>query len=239
MKKFLTPMLALCFATAVFSCNSSTEKKEEPAKVADTTAIATPPPAPAAFTPFDVVEIMHSVKDYAKWRPLFNADSPARRASGLEDLVVGRGLEKDNDVLVVLKASDVQKAKAFGADPRLKAAMEKGGITSKPDIEYFHIIRFNPDSKEKEWVTITHKVKDFNAWLKVFDSESTATRASFGLVDVALGRGIDDSTLVHIVFDIKDMAKAKARMNDPALKKLMMDGGVMGAPKIVFYKNAD
>ena len=241
MKFFLKLMLTICLATALSSCGSNADKKEEPAKTADTTATTAPAaaPVPAAFTPFDVVEITHTVKDYSKWRPLFNADSTARKASGLEDLVVGRGLEKNNNIMVVLKASDVQKAKAFGADPRLKAAMDKAGVISKPDVELFHVIRFNPDSKEKDWVVITHKVKDFSAWVKVFDAEGTATRATFGLVDVALARGIDDSTQVHIVFDIKDMAKAKARMNDPALKKLMTDAGVVGAPKIEFYSTAE
>lgn len=238
MKKFLAPLLSLCFAAALFSCGSSDEKKDDSAKTADTTATVAPT-TPPAFTPFDVVEINHMVKDYAKWRPLFNADSTARKASGLEDIVVGRGLEKNNDILVVLKASDVQKAKAFGADPRLKAAMDKGGVISKPDIKLFHVIRYNPNSKEKQWVIVTHQVKDFDAWLKVFDAEGTATRASYGLVDVALARGIDDSSMVHIVFDITDMTKAKARLKDPALKKLMTDGGVIGAPKIEFYTDAE
>jgi hypothetical protein len=238
MKKFLTPLLTVCLATALFSCSNSTEKKDEPAKTADTTATTTPP-APAAFVPFDVVEITHTVKDYATWRPFFNADSTARKASGLEDLAVGRGLEKNNNIMIVLKASDIQKAKAFGADPRLKAAMDKAGVISKPDIELFHVIRLNTSSKEKQWVTITHKVKNFDAWVKVFDSEGTATRAANGLIDVALARGIEDSTVVHIVFDIKDLAKAKARINDPALKKLMMDGGVIGVPKIEFYSDAE
>jgi quinol monooxygenase YgiN len=106
-------------------------------------------------------------------------------------------------------------------------------------MNYFHVIRFKPDSNEKQLVLVTHKVKDFAAWLKVFDGEGSSTRASNGLVDVALSRGIADSNLVHLVFDIKDMAKAKARMKDPALKKLMTDGGVIGTPKFEFYNIAD
>jgi hypothetical protein len=117
--------------------------------------------------------------------------------------------------------------------------MDKAGVVSKPDIELFHVIRFNPDSKESQWVVVTHKVKDFDAWVKVFDAEGTATRATFGLVDLALARGVEDSNIVHIVFDIKDLAKAKARISDPALKKLMEDGGVVGVPKIEFYKTAE
>jgi hypothetical protein len=82
---------------------------------------------------------------------------------------------------VVLKASDIQKAKDFGADPRLKTAMEKGGVISKPVMEYFHLIRFNSDSKEKQWVTVTQKVKDFGAWLKIFDAEGTQPGIHLGL----------------------------------------------------------
>lgn len=241
MKKKSWAIIAL--ATIAFAaCNNTGEKT-----IASTTdsSSATPatataePAAPKLTAPFDIVEINHTVKDYDKWRPAFNSDSTARKANGLEDIVVGRSVDNPNSLLVTLKASDLEKAKAFAADPRLKDVMEKNGVISKPDINYFHVIRVNPDSKEKQWVQITHKVKDFDAWVKVFDAEGTATRASFGLVDVVLSRGIPDSNLVHIVFDIKDMAKAKARLNDPALKKLMTDGGVISAPKIEFYSTAE
>ena len=237
-KKTLTPLLLVCFTATLFSCNNA-EQKEEPKKAADSPVAKVTTPAAAAFTPFDVLEITHSVKDYAVWRPLFNSDSTARKASGMQDIVVGRGVEKNNTILIALQVSDVQKAKAFAADPRLKTVMEKGGVISKPDIEFFHVIRFNPDSKEKQWVIVTHKVKDFAAWLKVYDAEGVATRAANGLIDVVLARGIDDSNIVHIVFDIKDMEKAKARINSPELKKIMMDAGVESAPKIAFYNSAD
>jgi hypothetical protein len=238
MKKNFLAIASLAML-AFAACNSASDKTASSAPT-DTVKTATvdTPKAPE-FKPFDVAEISHTVKDYDKWRPAFNADSPARKASGLEFLVIGRNTANPNNLLIVLNASDVQKAKDFAANPRLKDVMEKHGVISKPDINYFHVIRFNPDSKEKQWVVINHKVKDFDAWVKVFDAEGTATRASFGLVDVVLARGIDDPNLVHIVFDIKDMAKAKARISDPALKKLMTDAGVIGAPKIEFYNTAE
>ena len=239
MKLLQKQLLTVCLATALFSCNNNAEKKEEPKATVDSPKTTAAAPAPAAFTPFDVVEINHTVKDYAKWRPAFNADSTARKASGLEDIVVGRGMDNSNNIMIALKASDVQKAKAFAADPRLKDVMEKNGVSSKPDVEYFHVLRFNAESKEKQWVLITHKVKDFDKWLKAFDNEGTATRSSNGLTDVVLARGIDDPNTVHIVFDITDMAKAKARMNSPELKKIMTDAGVEGAPKIEFFTTAE
>lgn len=222
------------------ACGGNKEEKA-PETIVDTTTVAavdTTPKAPE-FKPFDMVEITHKVKDYDKWRPLFNSDSTARKASGLDFIVIGRKMENPNDLMVVLQASDVQKAKAFSEDPRLKEVMKTGGVISKPDVAFFHVLRFNSESKEKQWVVITHKVKDYDAWLKVFDEEGTATRASFGLIDVVLARGVDDPNTVQIVFDITDMEKAKARMNSPELKKIMTDAGVDGKPNIGFYTSAD
>lgn len=236
----LSAIFVFFAGTFLFSCNNAAEtaKTDTTKTTADTTKAVAVTPAPPAFTPFDVMEIIHTVKDYAKWRHAFNTDSTARRASGLDDIIVGKADANPHSIIVVLKASDIAKAKAFAADPRLKDVMQKNGVTSKPDINYWHIIRFSDDTSGTQWVQVTHKVKDFDAWVKVFDGEGTATRASFGLKDIVLSRGVDDPNIVHLVFDITDMAKAKARMADPALKKLMTDAGVEGAPKIEFYSVA-
>ncbi|MEO8414020.1 MAG: hypothetical protein ABI472_10185 [Ginsengibacter sp.] len=242
MRQFFKPILALSISMAFFACNNGTENKEAASAMpADTTSVSntSSTPAPGAFTPFDVAEITHSVKDYNKWRPVFNADSVNRKANGLEDIVVGRNMGDPNKILIALKVTDTAKAMAFAADPKLKEAMDKAGVISKPEFSLYHVIRYNPDSKEKQWVLVTHKVKDFDTWLKGFDAEGTATRATFGLVDVLLARGLHDSNMVHMVFDITDMPKAKARMNDPALKKIMTNAGVISAPKIEFYDSAE
>ncbi len=76
-------------------------------------------------------------------------------------------------------------------------------------------------------------------WLKVFDQEGTESRAGQGLIDVVLARGIADSNVVFLVFNIKDMAKAKASIFSEEKKKLMMSAGVEGTPKIEFYKEAE
>jgi quinol monooxygenase YgiN len=243
MNKIFKSFMAAFFAITICSCNNSADTAKEPAKdttkATDTIAAKPAPPPPPAFTPFDVVEIAHTVKDYAKWRPAFNADSTMRKASGLTDIVVGRSINNPNSLLIVLSVSDIQKAKDFGASPRLKDVMKKNGVISKPTMEFFHTIRLNPDSKEKQWVIVTHKVKDFDAWLKVFDGEGTAGRAAQGLIDVALARGVEDPNIVQLVFDIKDMAKAKASITSEEKKKLMMSAGVVGVPKIQFYTSGE
>ncbi|HEX3384259.1 MAG TPA: hypothetical protein VHS53_03680 [Mucilaginibacter sp.] len=238
-KSMLYAVLAIIIAAAIVSCGGSGTKKSGDSTAAggsDTTKKAAP--AMAVGVPFDVVDVIHTVKDYDKWRPVFDADSTNRKAGGGQDLVVARNADSANNILVVVKVSDMTKARAMMADPKLKAAMDKGGVILKPDINFYHVIRFADGARPKQFVVVNHKVKDFNAWLKVYDGEGPAKRASEGMVDIALARGIDDTTMVHIAFEVTDMAKAKAAMMSDDKKKLMMSAGVIGKPDIRFYNTA-
>jgi hypothetical protein len=223
-------LMVFSMTAAICSCNSNadTATTTEPAKDSPVASA----PAQPEFTPFEVMEITHNVADYEKWRPFFNADGENRKANGLEDLAVGRNVDNPNSVLVALKVNNAEVAKTFTADPKLKEVMDKAGVVSKPSFELFKVIRYNPASKEKQWVIITHRVKDF-------DQEGPAQRASEGMVDVALARAVDDPNNVHIVLDITDMAKAKTALFSEGKKQLMMSAGVEGKPKIEFYTSAE
>lgn len=237
-KTILQLLPALVLAAVLSSCGGSATKSTGDTAKLDSAGSAKISAHAAMAAPFDMVEVTHNVKDYAQWRPVFDADSTARKGAGLETVVVSRGTDSANQVQVVFKVSDVAKAKAFVADPRLKEAMDKGGVTSKPNVEFLHVIRFNAAANEKQWVIVTHKVKDFDAWVKVYDGEGTAKRASEGMVDVLMARGTDDANVVQLVFDITDPAKAKAAIFSDDKKKLMMSAGVIGKPKIEFFSEA-
>jgi len=43
--------------------------------------------------------------------------------------------------------------------------------------------------------------------------------------------------MVHLAFEVTDMAKAKAAIMSDDKKKLMMSAGVIGKPDIHFYNN--
>jgi len=220
-------VLAFCMiSTMLFSFSSVIENAKEE-------------PATSAIAPFKVMLIRHTVADYEKWKPAFDAHASVRKEYGQTDLDLLRGIDNPNQVLIVEKIGDVQKAKDFTALPELKETMQKAGVTSAPEFFYYDVIR-NDDSKinTKDRVMVTHKVKDFDAWVKVYDKEGKATRASEGMVDRVLARGIDDPNLVHIVFAVTDMAKAKAAINSEGKKKLMTSAGVEGPPVIEYYKQA-
>jgi hypothetical protein len=234
MKPFALALLSMSFTFSFFACNNSRSSQNE--KQEDIVTKPTAAVQPEAFTPFDAMVITHTVKDYASWRPLFDADSTARNAAGLELLTVGKSTDNPNHVTIVFKMRSVQEAQKFAGDPRLKQVMEKGGVVSRPTIEYYNIARFNTEAPIKQWVTITHRVKDFDAWVKVFDKEGATQRAAEGMMDLALARGIDDANIVHIVLEITDMAKAKAALSSDAKKKLMESAGVMEQPRFEYYK---
>ena len=218
----------------LFSCNKKAEPASPPEVPESPEEVAPPPPE---FKAFNVVTIKHTVKDYAKWKTLFDNDSVARTEAGMKLITVSRGIDKPNDINLAFEITDVQKAKDFAADPRLKKVMQSGGVISAPTIDYVNVIRMDKDAmKLKDYVEVTHKVKDFDAWLKVYDAEGKEKRASEGMVDCVLARNIDDPNIVNLVFCISDMAKAKAAIMSEEKKKLMISAGVEGKPRILFFK---
>lgn len=232
-RKFLKPVLLFVFMVTFLSCkNEKKEKVEEPEKMEEAVE-----PESVAFMPFDVIVIKHKVADYDKWLKAYNAHDSIRTAYGISNFVIGRGMDDENTVVVINKMNDIKKAKEFSTLPSLKEAMIKAGVLGKPIFSFYNVIR-SDDSKInlKDRLMVTHKVKDFDAWLKVYDGEGTAKRMEEGLIDRGMARSVDDPSMVTLVFAISDMKKVKASINSEAKKKLMMEAGVIGAPEMFYYK---
>jgi hypothetical protein len=235
-EKFLKPVLIVFLVASFLSCkNNKTEKTETEEAMPIDTATAV-----AEFEPFKVIGIKHKIADYDKWRKEYDAHDSMRMSYGISHYMIGRGIEDSNTIMIIDKINDVAKAKEFSVLPDLKDKMKKAGVIGKPEFTYYEVIRNeNTQIDQKDRLMVTHKVKDFDAWLKVYDAEGTAKRVEEGLIDRGLARGIDDPNMVTIVFAITVMKKAKASMTSEAKKKLMMDAGVEGAPQMFFYKRVD
>ncbi len=229
-----TPLIAGSLAVMLFSCNSGGGDKDDKKGTDSSVVQNTTTPV---FVPYNVMLIEHHVKDFAIWKEGFLAHDSMRQAYGITKGGIGRGLQDSNDVVVVSKVTDVAKAKEFAGSPGLKEAMEKAGVVGKPTISYINVQR-NDTTKSTfvERMMVSHKVKDYDAWLKVYDAEGKAKRAENGMIDRGLARGVDDPNMVYLVFAVSDMAKAKARGQSPELKKLMQDGGVIGEPTMFMYR---
>lgn len=185
--------------------------------------------------PYNAMMVRHSVADYGAFKTEYMAHDSLRKANGLTSLAVGRGIDDPNMIIVMNEISDVQKAKDFAGSASLKEAMAKAGVTGAPTIDFMKVIRDDTTTiPQNDRVMVSHHVKDFDAWLKVYDAEGKATRAANGIVDRGMARGIDDPNMIYLLFAITDMAKANARMQSEDLKKIMTDAGVDSAPS--FFK---
>jgi hypothetical protein len=230
-KKPLVLIVALLFA-----CNNGPAKEDQKA---DTTAAVAPAPAEVkpAFVPFKVVVVQHKVKNFGKAEEeYFNRDS-LRLTYGITHFVIGRDLKDTNTVFVIDRIQDVDKAKAFYKLPGAKETMKKAGVMTPPGFTFAVFVTGNDNPIQfLEGMAITHHVKDFGTWMKAFDAEGDSARKANGLITRGIARNLDDSNTVSILFEVSDMAKAKARSSSPDLKKIMTDAGVDSPPTVRWYK---
>ena len=173
--------------------------------------------------------------NFAKWKPEYEAHDSARRSYGLSNYVIGRGLNDSNMVVVILKMDDVNKAKEFASSKDLKERMQKAGVTGTPSLTYLDVVMDdNSTIEQTARLMMTHKVKDWDAWKKEFDSHKQA-RIDAGLIDRGLGYSVGDNHMVSIVFAITDMKKAETFLKSTDLKEKMAKAGVEGPPTSFFY----
>jgi hypothetical protein len=238
--KFLATISVAACALFFSACNSGDEKKADE-NSADSTTASTETPPPILVNPSGPTSLMivkHKVANYAKWKPAYESHDSTRLANGLHSYIIARGTEDSNMVLVAMRMDDVNKAKAVAASPELKERMKKGGVLGAPVIDFIEAVMNDTTAiSETVRLMVTHKVKDWDAWKKSFDSHKQA-RTDAGLIDRALAYNVGDNHKVTIVFAVSDMAKAKAFIGSKDLKDKMTEAGVDGPPAFYFYRIA-
>ena len=78
----------------------------------------------------------HKVADYTKWRRVFDSHAEAQRESGLHLLHVLRGTADPNLVVLLFRADDLSKARAFTEAPSAGEAAEISGVIGVPEISF-------------------------------------------------------------------------------------------------------
>lgn len=223
-------------ALAYISCNSGENKT-----TTDTTTVKPEEPAVVntiVTTPQTMMVVRHKVKSFAAWFPAYEAHDSVRLKYGLHSYVVSRALDDSNMVMVALKAEDADKALAFGKDPSLKTAMQKGGVVGTPTINLNTIVwqdTVNVGGIPRVLTELT--VKDWDTWKTKF-AEGKQERKDNGIVDRQYGHDVKDNHKVSLVTALTDTAKAFAYWKSDALKKRREESGVVGEPKRFIFKIA-
>ena len=58
--------------------------------------------------------LRHKVKDYSKWRPVFDRHAVAQKAAGLTHPRVFRSSADQNEVVILFDTDDMKKARELG-----------------------------------------------------------------------------------------------------------------------------
>lgn len=232
-----TRLLSLSFfatALSLCACNDSGDKSATDKTGADS-ATASSAPEPVAVstivtTPQGILMVKHKVADFAKWKLSYDAHDSLRAAAGVHNYVIGRSVDDSNLVMVAVKADDMTKAKAFAADPSLKAAMQKGGVVGKPSFAYLMATFQDTVTVNTPLRSLTSfTVKDWPAWEKGF-AEGRQERIDNGITDRVYGHDPNDDKKVMLVTAIIDTAKASAYWKSDMLKKRRAASGVNSVP---------
>ena len=85
------------------------------------------------------------------------------------------------------------------------------------------------------YMLIRHKVADYTKWKPMYEAHQSARDAA-GLRDRLILRGIDNPNEIVILFEIGDVAKARAFAASPSLKTAMEKAGVVDRPDLLFLQ---
>ena len=90
--------------------------------------------------------IRHKVKDYGKWRPMFDRHAGAQKSAGLTNPRVFRSSADKNEVVILFDTDGTKKAKDFVASPDIKETMAKAGVMDRATV-----FSLNQPSRRKSW----------------------------------------------------------------------------------------
>jgi hypothetical protein len=83
------------------------------------------------------------------------------------------------------------------------------------------------------YLLVRHKVADFSKWKEAYDAHSPA-RQKAGLTEKHLLRNTDNQNEVILLFEAKDLPKAKEFATSADLRETMKGAGVVDKPDIYY-----
>ena len=82
--------------------------------------------------------VHHRVRDYATWKPVFDEHEAVRRSHGEIEHRIYHAFGDPQSVVVHNDFPSQEAAQAFGNDPTLPDAMQRGGVEGKPGISFIN-----------------------------------------------------------------------------------------------------
>ncbi len=78
----------------------------------------------------------HKVRDFTAWKKVYDAHLAMRDKAGLIERFLLRSEDDPNEVIILMEAQDLVKARAFSESKDLHDKMKEAGVIDEPDV-YF------------------------------------------------------------------------------------------------------
>ena len=78
--------------------------------------------------------VRHGVQDYEAWKSVFDSVGDLRRRSGEKSYQILRQENGSNKLVALFEWDSLDNARKYAASPELKEAMQRAGVTGKPEI---------------------------------------------------------------------------------------------------------
>ncbi|SNQ62374.1 cyclase [Candidatus Methanoperedens nitratireducens] len=76
------------------------------------------------------------VKDYSKWKPMFDEFANSRKEYGSKGGRLFRIADKPNELAILYEWESIEKARKFAQSEDLKKYFERAGVIGKPEFYY-------------------------------------------------------------------------------------------------------
>jgi hypothetical protein len=80
--------------------------------------------------------VRHKVQDLTKAKAAFDEHGASRKAIGSKGGHFFRNIDDPNEVVILLRGVDLEKAREFTQSEDLRESMKKAGVIDKPDVCY-------------------------------------------------------------------------------------------------------
>jgi len=181
----------------------------------------------------DVMTVLHECADYARWKPVFDADAPNRKAAGLTDLMLLRQQDEPNLLALIMGVSDRARANAMVASPELRETMRGAGIIGKPEV---HLRQGDFSVRSVPlYLSINSRIRDIDTFRKGFAMDE-ADRVAASLTDLGVLVDIADPNDLLVVCSVGDQARVNAFLSSPTLAEHQVkNAGVTSQPVVRFW----
>lgn len=82
--------------------------------------------------------IHRRVKDFEKWKQVFDEHGAIRKAAGSKGGLLLRNADDPNDIVIIWEWDALDNARKFVESPDLRETMQHAGVTGAPEIVYFN-----------------------------------------------------------------------------------------------------